>query len=391
MTSIFIVRPMNSTSLIHASDWLLHWPRFIWQLESRDQFHYHPVCNTSSLSSLNMHNLTTTSTSEIVTGLESVWNIFVYVMNFINIYMLMFILVFGFCGNSLSIAIFIKRRHHDSASSSYLAPLAFFDITNIIAAMVYWFGSRLRLFDFVGSSTSCLPFVFIYLACQYISGWTLVVFSIERSLSVWFPLKMRSILTPKTRRRSVLILLLGLPMFLITLVPTGDSQSETQACLVPGGTPLHLALLSAAIYYGMPCIFPSIIVAVANMMILLGIKRQNRERKKMMKNEDHTEAAKTEKRCLRNLLVISVFYIIFMFPCGIMRGMVEVLPSADMTISERLQSLAIYSAHWCGLNYCINPILYAFSLPYYREEARYILTCGKITTLPSTTAGSKSS
>lgn len=130
------------------------------------------------------------------------------------------------------------------------------------------------------------------------------------------------------------------------------------------------------VYFGISTIFPSICVAVINVFILVGVLRSSRDRKKLVSKDSGSSEA--EKRCLRNLVIISILYLIFMLPFGIAWGIIQLRPAIDIPIPDNFETIAIFSASWSLLNYCVNSVCYSFALPYYRKEAVKILTCNGI-------------
>lgn len=217
---------------------------------------------------------------------------------------------------------------------------------------------------------------------MFISGWIIVCFSAERALVVHLPLKMAPILTSKLRRRIVAgVVIIGAPMFLINLllkpVYFPENQTETKACLISEDTHKILVFMNIIIDCGFGSLFPSVVVAIINVIILSGVRKANKNREQMGVGKESDSAQ--ERRCTRNLIIISFFYLIFMFPFGLSWGTSLLLPTIGVYVHPYVHTLAIYSETWGLLNFCTNPILYSFSLPFYREEALKILSCGKRT------------
>ena len=216
---------------------------------------------------------------------------------------------------------------------------------------------------------------------MYVSGWIIACFSAERALVVHFPLKMAPILTTKIRRRVVAcIMIMGAPMFLITMllkpVYFPEGQTETKACLAPNDTDKLLLYIIIIITCGFSSLFPSLVVAFINIIILIGVNRASKNRDKMSAVSSDSSSSQ-ERRCTRNLIIISGFYLLFMLPFGLLWSTSLLLPTLDVYIHPYVYTLAVYALTWSLLNYCTNPILYSFSLPFYRKEALNILTCGR--------------
>lgn len=328
---------------------------------------------------------TSTQFSDLISRGDEIWRIFTEIMDFCKIYVVFVILTSGLLGNCLSIVIFYRKRHLDSASASFLLPLAIFDSINIACSFYYWLSNGgILIVTYATSSFDCFMYNFVLYLAMYLSGWTLVCFSAERALVVNYPLKMSTILTPKTRRNLILSLLLGVPMFLISLAfeevrlfPNTDNTMT--ACSYKPNTPEFVFIITPIIWFGVSCIIPCVLVAVFNICILIGIAKQNTERQKIITTNKNADA---EKRCLRNLLLVSAFYMLFMLPYGVFWGIAmfysPVLKHGP-ELNPKLRSMAVYGTTWGLTNYCINYLLYSYSLPFYRKELVSILSCGLLT------------
>jgi hypothetical protein len=144
-------------------------------------------------------------------------------------YVVIIAAIFGLFGNVVSLAIFVRQRHRESASAMFLGALAVADFGSICAGINYWFYSNLYLLTdrkvnipVATTKELCIAFKYFWLNCNFLSGWIIIAFSVERTIAVWFPLKVATLLTNK-RRRNGLLGLFGFSLVLwTTCIPAYD-------------------------------------------------------------------------------------------------------------------------------------------------------------------------
>lgn len=296
------------------------------------------------------------------------------ILDVLKVYLVIVIIAFGFMGNCLSITIFIKTKRLDSASASYLVPLAFSDLSNIIFAFSFWLSNGgLGLYQYATVSYGCSVYIFFYYWLQYMSGFIILAFSFERFLVVWWPLKMAPLMNTKLRRKIILGVFIPSPLFLVSFGTESKVMyhpDKYMTACVPPADDWPFTYFYLFITLGLSCTIPCVLVACINILILIGVWRGSQRRQKMT---DSDTASKNDQRCLRNLLLVSSFYVVFMLPFGISWTLVSIILPDSNTIFD---AIAMYSINWSYFNYSINCILYSFTLKFYRHEALKILTCG---------------
>lgn len=316
--------------------------------------------------------VTNSSVTVISSQYDAVWDIFKTGLKFFNKYIIIVFIVFGFCGNILSVIIFRKHSKQDRASASYLVPLALFDICNIMVAFVYWLGhGGIHVMQYATSKAACFVYMFFMYHSIYLSGWTIVAFSCERCLAVWFPLQMAPLMTSKTRRNIICSLFVCSPLYIINIVndPVYFPNSNDRGCLFGPDASTVSRLLFVIIACGFGILLPCVIVTVVNILILIGLSQGNQQRGTMTATKCNS-ISEGETRCIRNLIFITFFYIIFLFPFGIVFSILRLVPLENL--DSKISDLAVASVTWSSLNYVINPVIYSFSLPFYRREALHI-------------------
>jgi hypothetical protein len=119
------------------------------------------------------------------------------------------VLSIGIFGNMLSFVVFFRSRKRADACVQYLGCLALSD-TAVIASrgVTEWINSGLKYLTdgalafnlFQYSSLSCKTVTYFQQVSMCISGWMIVLFSLERAYVVIFPLKRNDITAVKRKR-----------------------------------------------------------------------------------------------------------------------------------------------------------------------------------------------
>ena len=317
-------------------------------------------------------------------------------------YVSLVIISTGIVGNLLSIVVFFNRRRQDRASAQYLGLLAVVDLTNLsLIALHFWFHMNLHIVSngrfsydkFTGSAWGCKFLMYGWNVVSFLSSWIIISFSIERCLVIWFPLRMAPIVSSSKPRKMAL----GSLVAFAGIVFLTDFPWMTMRAMVPG-QPHHqscswrtdISTLEITIHLflslGASNAIPCVLVTILNGLLLVGI-RYNR-----MDKEVATNASKTDMRCVRNLLLVSTFYFIFMAPFCMTWAIYfpAELSGFDGYSAEAARDfgeVALFTTSFTYLNYSINPLLYTLSLDFYRAECKRIICRIKTTKLTGNNTG----
>lgn len=129
----------------------------------------------------------------------------------LDLYLIPAIIAIGLLGNFLSILVFSGTYLRRMSSSVYLTALAVTDIVFLLIILVTWLSN----FDVVLVHTHvwCQLFVYLTYVTSFLSVWYVVCFTVERHLTVCFPLKRQIICQPR-RSKIVVGVLAGVAMIL---------------------------------------------------------------------------------------------------------------------------------------------------------------------------------
>ena len=233
------------------------------------------------------------------------------ISDFLFLYISPVIILFGTLGNILSLVILQSRHYKSTPTSIALSALALADIGVLNTGLLrHWIRlvSGINIRD-VGNIFCKIHFGFTYLT-QVLSGNILAVTSIERVLSVWFPLKVRFWIT-KQRMLTVIIfvslfyLACHVPLFL-------DVNSNTyDSCEFSGYTFYYIWYWADLTMY---VLVPFTIILISNILIIFGLRRAASKRAKQLSK---TEDKKTSSTTVM-LVVVGVVYLLTVSPVSIL-------------------------------------------------------------------------
>jgi hypothetical protein len=181
-----------------------------------------------------------------------------------GMYVTMAIFASGIFGNALSVVIFWRLRRHDVVTTTYLAPVAVYDLTVLCIGLSGWLDEAAYSFSNGAvhipeayTAGHCKFRTFLKYSCGMMSAWTLVTFCIERCVAIRKPLKVATIFTPSRRRKLLaLVILLSLvfgvfPIPSYTIFPSGAFDGGN-VCM---GRPSNTILARGYNQFGSICTF----------------------------------------------------------------------------------------------------------------------------------------
>lgn len=331
-----------------------------------------------------MINLTTVPADD--NEISSIPPAAMYFMKMVLPYILAILGLSGIIGNVTSVIIFIKRRKQDRVSGLYLSIISLNDLLTLTCIGIpMWLFMNLENLSHgryqrnyvMGSDLGCKIFSYLWNVTVFMSSWTVILFSLERALVTYYPLKMAALARSSKPRKIALATVFVLDLILCI----GRFSRSAERVSVDGkkrdcefdlsGAPEYeviYAYISNLIHFPIPII----IIIILNVMILVGI-RINR-----MTEGKSNDSSKTDRRASINLMLISTFYVIFNSPFVVLLVLLSYYDSrgfAWFSRQEREDFDQIFLAADMGhyFNFCINPYIYTWSLPFYRKELMNIL------------------
>ncbi|XP_064646713.1 neuropeptide SIFamide receptor-like [Lineus longissimus] len=298
------------------------------------------------------------------------------ILSFTEGYVILSVLIGGIIGNVISIVVFWRTRRRRDATVQYLSVLSVSDLAELITygVLTSWLTSGLNQVThgeysvnlWLMSNVSCKLLPFLSHVFECFSAWTIVAFSIERAVIVWFPLKRLSIIPKKRKILISTLLLLSVAVSIQRLVLFEVYFNHFYICfyLVPSFTRVVLYQIDVILYN----YIPSCLIFISNILILIGIGRS-----KIDKTEKITKSATQDLRVILSLLSVSTLFVIFLTPASAAwtyYALALRAPVVDAKFVRFLQYLGKFLAQISHLNYCINFIIYGCTLPFFRDELK---------------------
>jgi hypothetical protein len=306
-----------------------------------------------------------------------------------GIYFTIIVILSGIFGNLLSLAVFWRLRRQNNVTVFYLFPIAFYDLAILCNAFngkldeLSWAISNGAFF--IPESLSdghCKFWAFVHFGCGMMSGWTLIVFCVERCIAIRAPLKVSTIFTPL--RRGVLLVIVVLfstmggilPIPCYFLVPS-ESFNGGDACMpVPSTNWQFSLMLTASTLYS---ILPVFVLMILNALLLQGLFKS---RESIANEKQGNKETKTGKKILLNVFLVSLVYIISMFPVSTVAvisftGDAAGWPRTSKTTIQFIRELFSFTSAFHYTNYSTNYIVYVLSLDFYRLECKKIFCCSR--------------
>ena len=201
----------------------------------------------------------------------------------LNTYVIPVIIILGLIGNTLSFSVFVGTHLNRQSSSVYLAFLAAVDNAFLITLLLVWFGwVEIHIFKREGW---CQTIIYGTYVCSFLSVWTVLFFTVDRFIVVFFPLRRQRMCT---RRRAVLSMSMltsaALLFYSFTFKTFGVVyMNDVPICrqLQERYLGVHIALTSVDTLIGV--LLPT--VATVAMNTAIGVKVYNYTRRTVEKND----------------------------------------------------------------------------------------------------------
>ena len=331
-----------------------------------------------------MSNTSTEIYSVIEVSPDAIYLSLQFIVDLIRHYLLSVVILAGIAANIVSIVIFVRCRHKDSASVVYLTMLSVSDCGNLVVYTIfYWIDDGLKAitgdrwyFAIRGNShMGCKLLRFVLDMCRFLSAWIIVAFSIERCIAVWFPLHVVRWLTKRRRAITCCTLVAtagisNLPTLTHFGIITRYFGTDTEiTCFFD--TRGMSKLTKTFLFFGNITVknylAPCIAIVALNVIIIAGI--MNTRRSKILQQRSGNQ----DMRATVNLLIVSTIYFILNIPYVIIWSGLEF---AVFPYSARryLYSIGHFTTSLTVLNYCTNFVIYCKSLDYYRQEVKLLLS-----------------
>lgn len=269
--------------------------------------------------------------------------------------------------NGFSILIFMQPRRRRQSASFLMTGIA---VADILALAQDW---NLMIFDFTDFSIDsygqfCEFIMYITYVCRSLSSWYILLFTVERFISVKFPLKKSAIVT----RKRVLLALA------ITTVLVSVAESYYLVFFKYHGIGCGVSKKYTGIFKKIKFVFreilgfivPSLLTAALN-GIIINTLRTWAKQQSSLKGPESKGKEKDNSALTFMLIAVSTFSIVVYCPRSISQMYFDAhgsLTYKENIVDKFLECFAI-------LNHSCNFFLYCLSGKTFREDFLWIISC----------------
>lgn len=195
------------------------------------------------------------------------------VLKCLNLYVTPAIIVIGILGNTLSLFVFSLTYLHRLSSTIYLSALSIADIGYLLGLLIVWL-ERTNLFLFRRNGW-CQAVLYTTRVCGFLAVWDVVIFTTERYVTVYHPLKKDTFCKKRTAKAAVLALTVFALLFYTFVLWTHGVVSFFWGQSACGPLPHYnfLITIMTSVDTLISCIVPSTMILVLNLRIIVRIHR----------------------------------------------------------------------------------------------------------------------
>ncbi|KAK3092437.1 hypothetical protein FSP39_002836 [Pinctada imbricata] len=284
-----------------------------------------------------------------------------------------FVFILGCLGNALTIFVMRSKKFSSNTCSLAILALALSDTTLLFcqpfnkAFFIKLVGIDVRSLSSVG----CKIYYVIRRTPKMCSSWFIVYLCFEKFMSIWFPLKVKSLITKRFVNAYIIIVVVVLLAFTSGWSYASDVDPVSGKCqpdLYDRKDPQSVSTWRRMLGSGVTlyAIVPMIILLIFTPMILFKLARQGQK-------FESSAYLKKSSRITAMLLLIVISYIILILPISLVHILATYLgiksfgdSKLDFTIFKEIAQILEQ------LNYSINFILYFLSSSHFREGLREI-------------------
>ena len=296
-----------------------------------------------------------------------------------RVYIQLFVVVFGFIGNTLAVIVLRGSKFRSSSTSPYLVCLAISDnlylLTGVALVPLMTFIGLKDLYITTVHIAGCVVYLFVAYCSAQVSSWMITAVTMERVGVVAMPHKSRSVFTTRKSYVVILVIIAFLAIenshifFAHKLIYISTNE---KACLIKE----HFEEFSTDVWPWIDAIMytflPFGIIMVCNIIIIFLVLKSVRERQAMTSTGNDATKDNETNKMTQVLLVISFFFILTTTPISLYLLFAD--PNNPERISEN--SIGYITVNFVSsLNHSCNFIMYSLSGPTFRSELKRLFSC----------------
>ena len=311
---------------------------------------------------------------------SNVLAILTYIQYYIIAIMNPTLAILGTIGNVIIIFFLPKKKIKMNDSSKFycvtiaigdLGALLFYHVREFVSVGL-WFITSGRYYFHYFNQISCKFYSIVYFIFFTISLYTVIAFSIERNIALYWPLKYRAYVAKNV---AIVLLCICCSPPLLFLVPLGSlsinsiqlSSSQLPYCVSDPNSPLY-AIFSTALTFFMMLFHPPI-TAILVLGIILKIITSTYHRAKLGVRVKEEALSITEKRSVVTLLAVALINLVIFLPSTIFYSGTFIIrvQSPSSSIRPLWELLARLAFQLTSLTHSANFFVYFTIIPTFRS------------------------
>lgn len=287
---------------------------------------------------------------------ETYNSVYVDTGNMIIKYFFPFSLIIGTCGNFM--IVIITRRKSIKACISVSLILTTLAISDTTVLWVSEFKNWLFVvfnYDFARSSAfSCKLTRYLFYCSSHLSNWLVVLFTIERFICVWFPLRVKNLCSSKKMAIAVILLIFGICSVNIVWLLFYHIGIRGNCTTKFVGRKFYSYFPIINII--MAVVLPFLIVLVLNTFIITGLIRSRKSfNMEGYRNRYSKKDSNQKRRITIGLMLTSMLWLILTMPQALVENIKPKLSYGPYFLLQTIVFMALY------VNYSINFYIYMLS------------------------------
>ncbi|CAH1784826.1 unnamed protein product [Owenia fusiformis] len=303
------------------------------------------------------------------------------------------IFALGTIGNLLSIAVLLRKRMRKFSTSLFLVLLALSDLVHLHSGLLRSVISYSTNATYVShvevTQAGCkVHYFFTYFSVHY-SAWVLVAVSVERTIAVWMPFRVKQLCSRKSS--AITLFIVGILLTAANLhffwtagiIPAPRKRNSTICNLSGNQYKVFWRQYWPWIDATLRSYLPFTLIVLSNSLIIAKILQTRRQRKLLTSRTCNHSNGITSMTAM--LIGISIGYIITTSPISVFFAYVNYIMYHHGKIPDQfVGSFQLAYAVCMMLHYCnnaVNFLLYCVTGPRFRKELIVMFCCLRTSTL----------
>lgn len=296
---------------------------------------------------------------------------------------------FGLICNSIALAVFATSNLKKTVPGRYFMALAFADNLVLVGELLLWLnhrdsrGPRLGLNFINENNFSCKVIYFTRYWARMLTSWITVTITLERFLTVTFPLRMMSY---SSLRKPLIVVAIeavvcaGLASFALFLIGVSARPDGTLLCSFQDSQFLFKKFLVPIVGVLGELILPSFLVLVFTILLIRNMARANASRRRHLAQEHGTN----ERQTTFALLAIAFMFLITRSPYMVTFFLLDAREVLKLNV-EHIYIANTFAYVMAVVNYSFNFLLFCITGKTFRKELWKFCTCRASIEIPDST------